>query len=225
MKGAAYVWEIVLQQDTLIDIRPPVVRMDGTLSSANDESDLEHTLVEYDAHRNYFLWFVPQKHNVLMWDLSRVHELKRKKNATPKQSAVVCSLASIEGPVTVVAGWLHPAFPASALTCAVVTQTGELHVVCIPISESKPGRTIKVIPFYTDNLSSLVQRDTGTLLCPRVRVQSLTTFRRLDTASVLVGSNLGLLNVSIHEAVRSSWSTTCSFRCWYSGMGKVSLDC
>jgi hypothetical protein len=223
MKGAAYVWEIVLQQDTLIDIRPPVVRMDGTLSSTNDESDLEHTLMDYDAHRNYFLWFVPQKHNVLMWDLSRLHELKRKKNSTPKQSAVVCSLASIEGPVTVVAGWLHPAFPASALTCAVVTQTGELHVVCIPISESKPGRTIKVIPFYTDNLSSLVLRDTGTLLCPRVRVQSLTTFRRLDTSSVLVGSNLGLLNISIHEAVRTAGARHAHFGAGIPEWGKSVL--
>lgn len=225
MKGAAYIWEIVLQKSTLIDIRPPVVRMDGTptLTTPEDSSDMELTYVDYDAHRNYFLWFVPQKHHVLMWDLSRIHELKRKKNVTPKQEARICSLSAIEGPLAVVAGWLHPAFPASALTCAVVTQGGELHIVCISIAESKPGRTVKAIPFYTDNLSSLIQRDAGTLVCPRVRIQALTTFRRLDTASVLVGSNLGLLNVCVHEAVPAAGARHAHFGAGIPEWGKSVL--
>jgi len=224
LKGAAYIWEIVLQKATLIDIRPPVVRMDGSVSSTTpDEADMELSYVDYDAHRNYFLWFLPQKQNILMWDLSRVHELKRKKNLTPKQDAMVCSLPSVEGPFAVVAGWLHPAFPASALTCAIVTQTGELHIVCMPIAESKPGRTIKAISFYTDNLASLIQRDTGTLLCPRVRVQFLTTFRRLDTASVLVGSNLGLLNVCVHEVVRAAGARHAHFGAGIPEWGKSVL--
>jgi hypothetical protein len=218
--GVTFLWDMVLQNGALVDVRPPLVRIDGFFgnSSASSgeeqegsgESSLEHTYYDYDAHRNYFLWFVPTGYQgsakacVLMWDLNSVQALTRKRNVTPKLEPVIGSIACLEGPLTLVPGWLHPSFPANTLTCAVATLNGEVHVVCVPISDAKPGRTVKAIPFFSDNLGALIQRDAGILVAPKVRVQSITTFRRLDTAAVLIGSNVGLVMVSVTETVCST---------------------
>lgn len=107
----------------------------ATLSSAS-ASDVywDHTLIEFDAHRELLMWFVPSGYknsnrpHVLVWDLAQNRQ-KKKKSSSVKEEPYVISFASLDLPaVTLAAGWLHPDFAANIFLCALVSQTGDCYL-------------------------------------------------------------------------------------------------
>ena len=254
-KGTAYLWEIVLQRGTLIDIYLPVAKMEGLivpnssasssssdrrfggsgdgvgssnntalsssgvgsssgssqLSSSNsisssggtDSAVWEHTLVEFDAHRQLFFWFVPtgyknnSKPHLLVFDLTESSALKRhKKTVVPKQEPYVVSFPTVDVPFTIVPGWLHPAFPHEAITCALVATSGDLILQAVARKDCKHNRVSKATPYFVASVPALVQKDAGCGGLPLIRATSLLSLRRIDPTILMVGtSNMGYLQV------------------------------
>ena len=222
-KGSSYIWEIVFSEETLIDIRLPLAKLEGQFTviltkdgkepSAektvvdNNNAVFDHKLIDFDAHRELLFWLIPTgyklstKPHVLVWDLKLTANLKRKgKNVIPKQDPWILSFPTIEQPVTFLMGWMHPAFPETAITCALVTQGGEVHVQCASMEEFNTSKVVKAVPLFSTLLPSLIANDAGTIGPPIVKVFSVHTARRLDTTSLLVGSNLGLIHMRLHES-------------------------
>lgn len=215
-KGASYVWEIVFQEETLIDIRLPVAKLEGqsivTVTKDGKEvvekPDLtfDHTFIDFDAHRELLFWLIPTgyksspKPHVLVWDLKLLAAMKRKgKSVIPKQDPFILTFPTVEAPATFLMGWMHPAFPETAITCALVTQHGEVYAQCVAMEDCIANKVVRGLPFFFTSIPELIASDAGTMGPPIVKVCSVHTARRLDTTSLLVGSNLGLINMRLHE--------------------------
>ena len=286
-KGTAYLWEIVLQRGTLIDIRLPLAKMEGlvvlnnpttpherrfgtssgaegnsttphhlhhghhghhghhhhhnshhhhlhhtgssstlsnstgggvssnnplssnssasTPSASHESAFWEHSLVEFDAHRQLFYWFIPtgyknnSKPHLLVYDMTESSSLKRKKTTVvPKQEPYVISFPTVDVPFTLVPGWLHPAFPSQAITCALITNVGDLLLQVVAFRECKYSKETKATPWFGASVPALVQKDTGAAGLPVVRATSLQSLRRLDPTILIVGtSNMGYLQVEL----------------------------
>ena len=240
-KGSSYVWEIVFREEALIDIRLPLTKLEGQfiLVSTKDlkevvektsDSSFDHTLIEFDAHRELLFWLIPSgyksshKPHILVWDLKITAALKRKgKNVIPKQDPYILSFPTIDQPVTLLMCWQHPAFPETALTCALVTQNGEVYVQCVALEECSTNKVVKALPFFSTSLPALIAQDAGTMGPPVIKVFSVLAPRRLDTTSLLVASNVGLVNMRLHECgfgprhahfgagLGSEWGKSCLF--------------
>ena len=257
-KGTAYLWEIVLQRGTLVEIRLFVAKMEGlvvlhsssfsfsfsserrfgegvgsgssaALASSSSGSNVlsggstplssaisissapggadgavwEHSLVEFDAHRQWFYWFVPtgyknsSKPHLLVFDMTESSTLKRKKTTiAPKQEPYVISFPTVDVPFTIVPGWLHPAFPHESITCALVTNSGDLILQAVARKECKYNRVSKATPYFVTSVPALVQKEAGCGGLSVVRATSLMNLRRIDPTILIVGtSNMGYLRV------------------------------
>jgi hypothetical protein len=193
-------------------LSPSPTNAAGTSSSATAAASLvneywDHSLIDFDAHRQLFMWFVPfgfknsARPHLLVWDLSLSHGLKNKNTNVPKQEPYIVSFATLDLPsVTIVPGWLHPDFSAQALTCALVSQTGELFLQVVNLkADCKPGKTTKALPWFTTSISGLIQKAVDASAPPMLRVSKLMTHRRLDTTTLLVGTSLGVVQVGFSD--------------------------
>ena len=185
------------------------ISSNASLSSSNSAFEYywDHTLVDFDAHRELLMWFVPSGYkssarpHLLVWDLTRSSALKKKQATVPKQQPAVISFATVDShAITMVAGWLHPHFSAQTLMCALVSQTGDLFLQVANLeTDVGPGKTVKALPWFTCSLSAVIQKEVGAIAPPVMRVSKLLTNRRLDTTSLLVSSNMGMVQVTLSD--------------------------
>jgi len=177
-----------------------------SMYSANDFLWWDHVLLDFDAHRNLFFWFVPtgfknsSRPSLLVWDLSLPASSKKKKSVVSKQDPYIVVFPSIDAPVTLVAGWTHPAFPNQCLLCALVNQMGDLFLQVVNLEDCKTGKSCKAYTWSSASLTNLIQKELDTMTSPLVRAYSIFTHRRLNTSALCVGTNLGIIQVDVsHE--------------------------
>ena len=192
----------------------------------------DHTLVDFDAHRELFMWFVPSGYknssrpHVLVWDLKQSARSKKKKSTTQKEEPCVISFAALDIPaVTMVAGWLHPDFSANMFLCALVSQTGDLFLQVVNLdTDGSPGTTVKAVPWFSCSLSAMIQKEVGCAAPPVMKVSKLLTHRRLDTTSLLLSSSMGVVQVALGDDLVGSRHAHLPAHIFGSELGKATLS-
>jgi hypothetical protein len=260
-KAQAYLWECEIDNDGILDIRP-LHRMDGHFASAasfaeaksgvslspisgslasssassaaNSSGDAywDHTLVDFDAHRELLMWFVPSGYknssrpHVLVWDLTQSNRSKKKKTSTLKEDPCVISFSSVDTTnFTLVAGWIHPDFSANLFLCALVSQTGDLFLQVVNLdTDGTPGTSVKAAPWFSCSLSAMIQKEVGCAAPPVMRVSKLLSHRRLDTTSLLLSTNMGVVQVALADDMIGSRHVHLPAHVFGSELGKAVLS-
>lgn len=208
-------------------------------SSTPPRMEHNEQLIKFDKERQLFLWCSPiHKNNripqVLCWDLARMEskiqsQLKQQDKLAlgnsvddHKKSGGSNSKQKISRPepmlivqfpflsdVGILPGWSHPSYPENALISAIVTSSGEIHIMGANLNT---GGTIGATPVDSTNIEALLQRDTG---LADVDFASMTSQQRKrassslssvkshyigcpvlwDSNTLVVASNIGLMMI------------------------------
>ena len=213
-KGTAYLIEVIVTPDA-IDIRPPLARFEGGASPIPPVEDSppetyhwEHQLLNYDPDRDIFMWGLPsnkakQVQKIFCWDLNslqaRFQAEKDSKSVFKPEPTIVIQLP-FESEVAVYPAWSHPAFPEDAIVCAVVTKTGNLHIMGTTLSgTSGSGATVMASAITSTNIRAVVQRDTGMVTGPILQLHFVGCSPLWDSGVLLLGSNLGVVMVDFES--------------------------
>ncbi|KAI2491925.1 hypothetical protein MHU86_22634 [Fragilaria crotonensis] len=202
-------------------------------ANANADNYWDHTLVDFDAHRELLMWFIPSgyknssRSHVLVWDLTLTNRSKKKKSSSPpKEDPCIISFTSLDTTTfTLVAGWLHPDFSANVFLCALVAQTGDLFLQVVNLdADGYPGASVKAAPWFTCSLSAMIQKEVGCAGPPVMRVSKVLTHRRLDTTSLLLSTNMGVVQVALADDMIGSRHVHLPAHVFGSELGKAVLS-
>ena len=198
-----------------LEIKPPLARFGLPESLAGGEDDaalldsgaastaMEHTIVSYDAHRDWLLWLVPssKKSNpittLLVWNLKAlqpefVKHTDSKTMFRPEPTLTVqFPAASAEAAMTVLSV-VHAAFSDATTTCAVATSDGEVYVQAATASATSNTKTIAV-PVMGQSLSQLFQHTWQLDAPPPVHITSLHAQPLGERPLLVLSTNYGIV--------------------------------
>eukprot|EP00548_Thalassiothrix_antarctica_P009615 CAMPEP_0194160978 /NCGR_PEP_ID=MMETSP0152-20130528/78690_1 /TAXON_ID=1049557 /ORGANISM="Thalassiothrix antarctica, Strain L6-D1" /LENGTH=1001 /DNA_ID=CAMNT_0038870723 /DNA_START=620 /DNA_END=3625 /DNA_ORIENTATION=- len=176
----------------------------GAMALSNDFSWWDHVFLDFDAHRQFFLWFVPtgfknsSRCTLLLWDLRLSAQLRKKKSTVSKQDPYIVFFPSIDVPVSLLAAWTHPAFPTQCLLCALISQTGDLYLQIVNLEiDCKPGRSAKAYGWSETSLPALIQKEVESVAIPVIRSYRILNHRRLNTSTLLIVTTSGTIRLEI----------------------------
>lgn len=185
-------------------ISPPVARMEGgsvptSMSVQDDETSMEHRIVQYCPFRDLLLWKAPskQKSKLFTWDLSSLLVTGEKSVVAKPDPILTLQFPYENVSHTVFAGWFHEAVPKESMTCVAVTKDGELQISVAPIlsNGSSPKHPFLAATIQGVNLIQIMQRDLDLPeeRAPDFKVQSISGLHLRDSSVFFLGTSIGIL--------------------------------
>jgi WD40 repeat protein len=213
-KGSAYLIELEwIPGSDQVEIKPPLARFVGGPVEMNDTIIMEHTLFQYDAHRDWVLWLAPASKSkgnsssnsgtaaatsslsvttLLVWNLKLLEkELMGdvKSLLRPEPMLTMQFPAPDDTILTVLPTLQHTAFHPDTVVCLVATSTGELFLQ----AASSRSRNIAASPVMNLHLGELIQTSGNLDQTPALQIHKLCSQPLGDENLFMVATSLGLV--------------------------------
>jgi hypothetical protein len=163
-KGAAYLIELEVS-DQQLEIRPPLARFVGGGWPETNTPELEHSLIQYDAHRDWVLWCQPSAPTPVLhvWNLQALQQdiLQADPGGGGLKPDPTLQIQVVGGAVVEATQVVGTAFGDStcSILLAAVSQTGALVLQGAAVPQRPTA--LQAAPVVAVQLEELLLRDAG----------------------------------------------------------------